>query len=52
MQVKTALETALAAFAGKPTGVLVRTAVEMSDILSSNPFPDCAIQQDGGYLPG
>jgi uncharacterized protein (DUF1697 family) len=39
-QVKTALETALAAYAGKPVGVLTRTAAEMADVLASNPFPD------------
>ena len=51
VQVKTALETALAAYAGKPVGVLVRTAPEMSEVLASNPFPNCASQQDGGGLP-
>jgi uncharacterized protein (DUF1697 family) len=39
-QVKNALETALAAYAGKPVGVLIRTAAEMSEVLASNPFPD------------
>ena len=39
-QVKTALETALAAYAGKPVGVLVRTAAEISEVVASNPFPD------------
>ena len=39
-QVKTALETALAAYAAKPVGVHIRTAAEMSEILASNPFPD------------
>jgi uncharacterized protein (DUF1697 family) len=39
-QVKTALETALAAYAGKRVGVLIRTAAEMADVLASNPFPD------------
>jgi uncharacterized protein (DUF1697 family) len=39
-QVKTALETALAAYAGKPVGVLTRTAAEIAEILASNPFPD------------
>ncbi len=39
-QVKAALETALAAYAGKPVGVLIRTAAEMSEVLASNPFPD------------
>ena len=39
-RVKTALETALAVYAGKPVGVLVRTAAEMAAVLASNPFPD------------
>lgn len=38
--VKTALETRLAAYAGKPVGVLVRTADEMAAVLAANPFPD------------
>jgi uncharacterized protein (DUF1697 family) len=38
--VKAALEAALAAYAGKPVGVLVRTAVEMAAVLARNPFPD------------
>lgn len=37
-QVKAALESGLAAHAGKPVGVLVRTAVEMQSVLSQNPF--------------
>jgi uncharacterized protein (DUF1697 family) len=37
-QVKAALETALAAYAGKPVGVLVRTASEMAAVLAGNPF--------------
>jgi uncharacterized protein (DUF1697 family) len=41
-QVKSSLETALAAYAGKPVGVLVRTAAEMAAVLASNPFPDAA----------
>jgi uncharacterized protein (DUF1697 family) len=39
-QVKSALETALAGYAGKPVGVLVRTAAEISEVVASNPFPD------------
>jgi uncharacterized protein (DUF1697 family) len=38
--VKATLEAALAAYAGKPVGVLVRTAAEMAEVLTSNPFPD------------
>lgn len=39
-QVKAALEAALAAFAGKPVGVLVRTAEEMAAVLEGNPFKE------------
>jgi uncharacterized protein (DUF1697 family) len=38
-QVKGALEAALAAYVGKPVGVLVRTAAEMAAVLARNPFP-------------
>ena len=38
--VATALESRLAAYAGKPVGVLVRTAIEMAAVLAANPFPD------------
>ncbi len=38
--VKAALEARLAAYAGKPVGVVVRTATEMAEILRGNPFPD------------
>jgi uncharacterized protein (DUF1697 family) len=40
--VKALLEARLAAYAGKPVGVLVRTAAEMSEVLNANPFPDAA----------
>jgi uncharacterized protein (DUF1697 family) len=39
-QVKAALEAPLARFAGKPVGVLVRTAAEMAAVLAANPFPE------------
>ncbi|QDL36629.1 DUF1697 domain-containing protein [Rhodoferax sediminis] len=39
-RVKAALESALAAHAGKPVGALVRTAVEMQSVLAHNPFRD------------
>jgi len=42
IQVKKALETALAAYAGKPVGVMVRTAAEMAAVAAANPFPDAA----------
>ncbi len=38
-QVKVALEAELAAYAGKPAVVLVRTAAEMAAVLAENPFP-------------
>jgi uncharacterized protein (DUF1697 family) len=41
-KVKAAVEAALAAYAGKPVGVLVRTAAEMAKVLAANPFPDAA----------
>ncbi len=39
-QIKTVLEARLASYAGKPIGVLVRTASEMAAILAGNPFRD------------
>jgi len=39
-RVKATLEAALAAYAGKPVGVLVRTASELAEALANNPFPD------------
>jgi uncharacterized protein (DUF1697 family) len=41
-KVKAKLEKALAAYAGKPVGVLVRTAAEMAAVLKANPFPKAA----------
>ncbi len=40
--VKVALEKQLHAYAGKPVGVLVRTATEMAAVLKANPFPRAA----------
>ena len=40
--VQTTLESALAEYAGKPVGVLVRTPSEMAAVLADNPFPDAA----------
>ena len=37
-QVKAALQAALSAYAGKPVGVMVRTAAEMAAVLAHNPF--------------
>jgi uncharacterized protein (DUF1697 family) len=42
VQVKKILEDALHKYAGKPVGVIVRTAAEMAQVLDKNPFPDCA----------
>lgn len=39
-QIKAALEKRLNAYAGKPVGVIVRTAEEMAEVLAANPFPD------------
>ena len=38
--VQAALGQRLAAYAGKPVGVVVRTAQEMAAVLAGNPFPD------------
>src|SRR5579871_6238511 len=38
-RVKKMLEEALARYAGKPVGVLVRTAAEMAHVAAANPFP-------------
>lgn len=40
--VKSALEQRLQAYAGKPVGVVVRTATEMAAVLKANPFPKAA----------
>lgn len=39
-EVAAALGAELRAYAGKPVGVLVRTAAEMAGVLAQNPFPD------------
>ncbi|MEW4570286.1 DUF1697 domain-containing protein [Tautonia sp. JC769] len=39
-EVKARLEAALEDYAGKPVGVLVRTAAEMAEVVAGNPFPD------------
>jgi uncharacterized protein (DUF1697 family) len=41
-RVKSDLEKRLLAYAGKPVGVLVRTATEMHAVLTANPFPNAA----------
>jgi uncharacterized protein (DUF1697 family) len=40
--IKAALENQLHAYAGKPVGVLVRSAAEMAQVLVENPFPKAA----------
>src|ERR1700755_579044 len=40
--VKAALEKRLQAYAGKPVGVMVRSAAEMAQIAADNPFPKAA----------
>jgi uncharacterized protein (DUF1697 family) len=39
-EVAAALDRKLADYAGKPVGVMVRTAAEMKAVLDNNPFPD------------
>jgi uncharacterized protein (DUF1697 family) len=41
-EVAAALDKKLTAYAGKPVGVMVRTAAEMAAVLEANPFPDAA----------
>ena len=38
--VKKKIESRLLAYAGKPVGVMVRTAKEMAEVLARNPFPN------------
>jgi uncharacterized protein (DUF1697 family) len=40
--IKAALEKRLEAYAGKPVGVLVRSAAEMAQVAADNPFPKLA----------
>ena len=44
-KVKSALEARLHAYAGKPVGVVVRTAVEITAVVKANPFPKAAPNQ-------
>jgi uncharacterized protein (DUF1697 family) len=39
-KVRAAIEAQLEAYAGKPVGVIVRSADEIADVVSRNPFPD------------
>lgn len=46
------LEQKLAAYAQKPVGVMLRTADEMGEVLTANPFPDAAPSRVGVlFLP-
>ena len=38
-EAKAALEAELRAYAGKPVGVIFRTAAEMAEVVANNPFP-------------
>jgi uncharacterized protein (DUF1697 family) len=40
--IKAALEKRLETYAGKPLGIMVRSAAEMAQVLSDNPFPKLA----------
>jgi uncharacterized protein (DUF1697 family) len=42
---KAALEAELAAYAGKPVGVIIRTGAEVSRVVANNPFPGRAASQ-------
>jgi uncharacterized protein (DUF1697 family) len=44
-EAKAALEDELKAYAGKPIGVIVRTAAEMAEVVANNPFPDRSASQ-------
>ena len=48
--VKAALEERLADYAGKPVGVLVRTAAEMASVAAENPFPDAPLNRTMALL--
>jgi uncharacterized protein (DUF1697 family) len=48
--VKAALEAGLAAYAGKPIGVVVRTAAEIKAVLADNPFPEAAPERTVAIL--
>lgn len=41
-EIKRALEARLQGYAGKPVGVIVRTAEEMAAVVQANPFPHAA----------
>jgi len=43
--VQAKLESKLEAYAGKPVGVLVRTAEELAAVHAANPFPSCELSK-------
>ena len=51
-EVKGRIEAALAAYAGRPVGVMVRTAAEMAAVLAANPFPEAASAPRTSHTPG
>jgi len=40
--IKSALQQRLAAYAGKPVGVMIRSAADMAQVATDNPFPKAA----------
>jgi uncharacterized protein (DUF1697 family) len=46
-QVKAVLDVGLAAYFGKPVGVLVRTAAEMAEVVAKNTFPEMVSKLSG-----
>ena len=50
-KVKAALESALADYAGRPVGVMIRTAHEMAGTLAANPYADKPRQLHCSHLP-
>lgn len=50
--VKSALEARLATYAGKPVGVIVRTAAELAAIRDANPFADAPGNRVVAFLLG
>ena len=50
-EAKAALEAELKAYAGRPVGVIVRTAAEMAGVAANNPFPRSARKPNGRDLP-
>ena len=41
-RVQTRLATALNEHAGKPIGVIIRTAAQLEEVIAANPHPECA----------